>query len=192
MVQKKITHSLLEAKDTLDTFLSNNPAQRIEEAAKLIVTTLQTGGKVISCGNGGSLCDASHFAEELTGRYRHNRNPFPAIAINDPAYITCTANDFSFEDVFARYVEAVGKPGDVLLAISTSGKSENVLRAARKANEMGIKVIGLTHDQPNELALESHLVLGSPKSMYSDRIQEIHIKIIHTLIEAIEYLINEK
>jgi len=187
MIQEKIVNSLSESQRILDSFISSKPEIQIEKAAVLIASVIQAGGKVISCGNGGSLCDATHFAEELTGRYRENRNPFPAIAINDPAYMTCVGNDFSFEDIFSRYVEALGQSGDVLLAISTSGKSENVLRAARKAKTMGIAVIALTHNEPNVLANESDIVLGSPKSSYSDRIQEIHIKIIHTLIEAIEH-----
>ena len=116
----------------------NNPesVSIIEKAATLIAEALARGNKVISCGNGGSLCDATHFAEELTGRYRHNRLPFPAISINDPAYITCVANDFGFEYIFSRYVESVGKEGDVLLAITTSGTSANVLKAMETAHRI--------------------------------------------------------
>ena len=95
------------------------------------------GCKIISCGNGGSLCDAAHFAEELTGRFRGDRRPLPAMAINDAAYMTCVGNDFSFDQIFARWVEAFGRPGDVLLAISTSGNSGNVVMAVEKRAKPG-------------------------------------------------------
>jgi D-sedoheptulose 7-phosphate isomerase len=132
------------------------------------------------------LCDAAHFAEELTGKYRENRNPYSAVAINDPAYITCVGNDYSFEEIFSRYVEAVGKEGDVLLAISTSGNSINVVKSVEMAKALKIKVIGLTCTGVNKLSEICDLVLAAPKSKYSDRIQEIHIKIIHVLIQIIE------
>ncbi|MBR6620880.1 MAG: SIS domain-containing protein, partial [Bacteroides sp.] len=140
-----IQNSLNECSEVLTRFL-NNPesVSIIEKAATLIAEALARGNKVISCGNGGSLCDATHFAEELTGRYRHNRLPFPAISINDPAYITCVANDFGFEYIFSRYVESVGKEGDVLLAITTSGTSANVLKAMETAQKKGMSVICLT------------------------------------------------
>lgn len=186
-MKEKINASLQEAKLVLDQFLNQDPAAGIEQAADIIAERLAKGGKVISCGNGGSLCDATHFAEELTGRYRKNRKPYQAIAINDPAYITCVGNDFSFDAIFARYVEGVGQAEDVLLAISTSGNSENIVRAAQTAKNIGMKVIALTNVEANRLSELADLVLASPKTAYSDRIQEIHIKIIHTLIEAIEY-----
>lgn len=187
MMKEKINASLQEAKHVLDQFLNQDPAVGIEQAAEIIAERLANGGKVISCGNGGSLCDATHFAEELTGRYRKNRKSYQAIAINDPAYITCVGNDFSFDAIFARYVEGVGQAEDVLLAISTSGNSENIVRAAQTAKNIGMKVIALTNVEANRLSELADLVLASPKTTYSDRIQEIHIKIIHTLIEAIEY-----
>ena len=181
-----INKSFEEAQNILNRFANSNSVELINEAARIIAETLQQGGKVISCGNGGSLCDATHFAEELTGRYRENRKPYPAIAINDPAYLTCVGNDYSFEEVFSRYVEAMGKTGDVLLAISTSGNSSNVVRAAKSAKELGMNVIALTKSGKNELSELSDIVLASPASEYSDRIQEIHIKIIHILIQTIE------
>ena len=131
-----IESSLDEALLMLQTFISHpDTIDSIERAASTMATALQNGNKIISCGNGGSLCDATHFAEELTGRYRKNRAPLPAIAINDPAYITCVGNDFSFNDIYARYVEGVGRQGDVLLAISTSGNSTNIMRAADAARK---------------------------------------------------------
>jgi D-sedoheptulose 7-phosphate isomerase len=141
---------------------------------------------IISCGNGGSLCDAAHFAEELSGRYRRNRKPYPAIAINDPAYLTCVGNDFSFDEVFSRFIEGMGRKNDVLLAISTSGNSENVVKAAQKAKEKGMKVVSLTKEGENRLREISDITIASPETPFSDRIQEIHIKVIHVLIELIE------
>lgn len=182
-----IKASLQEAHHELTAFITN-PANiaAIATAGRIMAETLGQGGKIISCGNGGSLCDATHFAEELTGRYRHNRRPLPAIAINDAAYMTCVGNDFSFEDIYGRYVEGVGKAGDTLLAISTSGNSENILRAANAARKKGIKVVALTSEGENKLSGVADIAVCAPRSAFSDRIQEIHIKVIHILIQLIE------
>lgn len=185
-MEQLIFKSLEDARRVLDAFVQPENIALIDQAATLIASTLQAGGKVISCGNGGSLCDATHFAEELTGRYRNDRRPYPALAINDPAYITCVGNDYAFEAIFSRYVEAVGKAGDVLLAISTSGSSANIVRAAQVAQTIGMKVISLTQEGANPLLEQSDIVLASPQAAYSDRVQEIHIKIIHILIQVIE------
>ena len=186
-----ITDGLAEAKSELDAFI-NNPltAPSIMEAANLMATCLTQGGKIISCGNGGSLCDATHFAEELTGRFRDDRRPLPAMAINDPAYITCVGNDYSFEDVFSRWVEAFGKTGDILLAISTSGSSKNILKAAAAARRLGMKVVALTSKKSKSLAELADVVVAAPDAPHSDRIQEIHIKVIHILIQSIESLLT--
>ena len=182
-----IKNDLLEARDELDRFLADpDTLQSIEKAARICKEALGRGKKIISCGNGGSLCDATHFAEELTGRYRHNRPGMPAIAINDPAYLTCTANDFSYEEAFSRYVEGVGNEGDVLLGISTSGSSANVLKAAESARKKAMKVVALTGPAGNPLAEMADAAVCAPAAPYSDRIQEIHIKVIHILIHAIE------
>ena len=182
-----INKDLLEAINELDRFWADTEnIDSIEAAAALCIEALQNGHKILSCGNGGSLCDATHFAEELTGRYRGNRRSLPAIAINDPAYLTCTANDFSFEEVFSRDVQGVGCKGDVLLAISTSGTSANVLAAARAAKSLGMKVIALTGPAGNPLAKMADAAVCAPAAPHSDRIQEIHIKVIHILIHAIE------
>jgi len=186
MTKELIYNSLTESKAVLDQFVSWETAALIDKVATDMAETLRAGGKIISCGNGGSLCDASHFAEELTGRYRNNRRPYPAIAINDAAYITCVGNDYSFEEIFSRQVEALGNPGDLLLAISTSGNSGNVVRAAASAKQQGMRVVALTQVGENRLAALADHVLASPAAAYSDRIQEIHIKVIHTLIQAIE------
>lgn len=185
-MKELIYNSLAESKAVLDRFVSWETAALIDEVATAMAETLQAGGKIISCGNGGSLCDASHFAEELTGRYRNNRRPYPAIAINDAAYLTCVGNDYSFEEIFSRQVEALGNPGDILLAISTSGNSGNVVQAAASAKQRGMRVVALTQVGENRLAALADYVLASPSATYSDRIQEIHIKVIHTLIQAIE------
>lgn len=166
----------------------NNPEtiEIIERAAILLAEALKNGNKIISCGNGGSLCDATHFAEELTGRYRKNRASLPAIAINDPAYITCVGNDFSFDEIYSRYVEGVGNEGDVLLAISTSGNSGNIVKAAESARMKNMKVLAMTSTGSNKLAALGDVVVAAPKLAYSDRVQEIHIQVIHILIQAIE------
>lgn len=182
-----IVHSLTEAQQALDLFISDPASvEAIDKASEIMASCLEAGGKIISCGNGGSLCDATHFAEELTGRYRGNRRPFPAMSVNDPAYLTCTANDFDYDVVYARSVEAFGKPGDVLLAISTSGNSANVVKAAEAARAAGMKVVGLTAKGETKLKSLSDVCVCAPRTAHSDRIQEIHIKVIHILIETIE------
>ena len=151
-----------------------------------MASSILAGGKVISCGNGGSMCDAMHFAEELTGRYRDDRKALPALSISDPSHLSCVGNDHGFEFVFARFVEALGRPGDVLLAISTSGKSPNVLRAAEAAKEAGMTVVGLTGKDGGPLAALCDVEVRVPWSGYADRIQEVHIKCIHAFIDHIE------
>ena len=151
-----------------------------------MVDSIKNGGKIISCGNGGSLCDAMHFAEELTGRYRNNRPALPAIAISDVSHMACVGNDYGYEYVFSRYLEALGKKGDVLLAISTSGNSKNVINAIEVAKKLGVKVIGLTGKDGGKMANLCDVEIRAPHSEYADRAQEIHIKCIHSLIDYIE------
>lgn len=189
-IRETIIKSLDEARRTLEEFMSSPSAlDQIEKAAQICVEALRDGNKIISCGNGGSLCDATHFAEELTGRYRDSRCPLPAIAINDPAYMTCIGNDFGFQNVFSRYVEGVGSKGDVLLAISTSGNSQNILDAVAKAQKKGMKVISLTSLGESKLSPLSDVAICTPRTAHSDRIQEIHIKVIHILIQCIEEML---
>ncbi|MBS1547020.1 MAG: D-sedoheptulose 7-phosphate isomerase [Bacteroidetes bacterium] len=156
------------------------------DAGELMVTALKAGGKVISCGNGGSMCDAMHFAEELTGKFRDDRPPIAAVSISDPSHISCVGNDHGFEQVFARFVQAHGKPGDVLLAISTSGNSPNVLRAAEAAKRQGVQVVCLTGKDGGKLAALCDVEVRVPHGGYADRVQEVHIKVIHALIDHIE------
>ena len=151
-----------------------------------MLNALRNNGKIISCGNGGSMCDAMHFAEELTGRFRDDRRALPAMSISDPSHISCTANDYGWDHVFSRYVEAHGNEGDVLLAISTSGNSPNVLKAAEAAKQAGMSVVGLTGKDGGALAALCDAEVRVPHSGYADRIQEIHIKAIHALIDHIE------
>lgn len=175
----------------LDTFMNDEAKlATIERAARLLAETFKSGGKALSCGNGGSHCDAMHFAEELTGRFRDNRRGFPAIAISDVSHVSCVGNDFGFDFIFSRYVEAVGRSGDVLLAISTSGNSKNVIRALAAAKELGMKTIALTGKDGGEIAREglADIEIRVPHTGYADRVQEIHIKVIHTLILLVEKL----
>ena len=182
-----ITERLQESKKVLERFLREGENIRaIDSAATTMILSVQAGGKILSCGNGGSMCDAMHFAEELTGRFREDRRPIPAISISDPSHITCTANDYGFEQVYSRYVEGVGNEGDVLLAISTSGNSTNVIRAAEVAREKGMKVVALTGKTGGLLGSMADVEIRVQWSGYSDRIQEVHIKIIHILIELLE------
>ncbi|MBO9700036.1 MAG: D-sedoheptulose 7-phosphate isomerase [Sporocytophaga sp.] len=187
MNSNTILAELKSAAEVLNNFInSEQNIQAIETAAELMISSLKNGGKIISCGNGGSSCDAMHFAEELTGRYRENREPIAAISISDPSHITCTANDYGYAFVFSRYVGALGRPGDVLLAISTSGNSENVLKAAEEAKGKGMKVVGLTGKNGGKLAGLADVAINVSHQGFADRIQEVHIKIIHILILLIE------
>lgn len=182
-----IKKDFLEAQNILNEFISDeNNFNNIKSAGNLIIKSVKEGKKVISCGNGGSMSDAMHFAEELTGRFRDNRQAIAAISISDPTHISCTANDFGYDYIFSRYLEAVGQKGDTLLAISTSGNSKNVLEACKVAHEKGIHIIALTGKDGGKLANECDVEIRAPKSDYADRAQEIHIKIIHSLIHYIE------
>lgn len=182
-----IAAELNQAADVLQNFLKDeNNLKNIETAAKAIANSIKQGGKVISCGNGGSHCDAMHFAEELTGRYRDNRKAIPAICVSDPSHISCVSNDFGYEFVFSRYLEALGNKSDILLGISTSGNSANIIRAAQTAKEKGMKVIILSGKDGGKLAPLADIELRVSHFGYADRIQEVHIKIIHILILLIE------
>src|SRR5699024_7010029 len=187
MYLTQIKAELTQAADVLDKFLSDDKnIELIQQAALIIADSFKQGGKVLSCGNGGSHCDAMHFAEELTGRYRENRPGYAAIAISDPSHLSCVANDFGFEFVFSRYLEAVGQSGDVLFGLSTSGNSANIINAISAAKAKGIKVIALTGKDGGKMAGLADIEIRVPHFGYADRIQEVHIKIIHILIQLIE------
>lgn len=173
--------------DVLQRFMNDESnIGKIKEAATIMVDALRRGNKIISCGNGGSMCDAAHFSEELLARFRRDRIALPAIAISDPAYITCVGNDYGFDQIFSRYIEASGREGDVLLGISTSGNSEDVVKAAEAARQKEMKVVTLTGKQNSKLTDNCDVNICTPPSEFSDRAQEIHIKIIHTLVQLIE------
>lgn len=181
-----IREQFTEAKSILEEFSTPENFNLIQSAGDLMVDSLQNGGKIISCGNGGSMSDAMHFAEELSGRYRDNRKALAAIAASDSGHITCVGNDYGYEHIFSRFVDALGKPGDVLLGISTSGNSENIILAVEAAKAQGMKTVCLTGKDGGELAGMCDVEIRAPKSQYADRAQEIHIKVIHALIGYIE------
>lgn len=181
-----ILSSLQQSQETLNKFVDDRQnVEKIEQAINTFVSSFRNGGAVFSCGNGGSMCDSLHFAEELTGRYRKDRAPLPATGISEAGHITCIANDFGFEHIFSRFVEAWGKKGDTLLAISTSGNSANVIKAVEVAKAKGMKIVGLLGKDGGKLKsmVDVALVIDCP---ITDRIQEVHIKCIHIFIEGIE------
>jgi D-sedoheptulose 7-phosphate isomerase len=172
---------------TLQRFIEDaEQMNHIDRAAQAMLQAIKADGKILSCGNGGSHCDAMHFAEELTGRYRGNRPGIAAIAISDVSHISCVGNDYGYDQIFSRYVEAVGRKGDVLLAISSSGNSANVIKAIEAAKAKGITVVGLTGKDGGKMAGLVDIEIRAPHSEYADRAQEIHIKVIHSLIDSIE------
>lgn len=176
-----------EAQSVLEQFLADpKNFEALGKAGSIMVAALQQGKKIISCGNGGSMCDAMHFAEELTGRYRDDRKALAAISISDPSHIACVGNDYGYEFVFSRYLEAIGNEGDVLLGISTSGNSKNVLNAFDVARKKGMFIVGLTGKDGGKMAGLCDVEVRAPQSKYADRAQEIHIKCIHALIDYIE------
>lgn len=187
MYLKEIKQELNQAVDVLVKFISHEQnIKDIQTAALLIANAMKEGGKVLSCGNGGSHCDAMHFAEELTGRYRDDRPAYPAIAISDVSHISCVGNDYGFNYIFSRYIEGVGQKGDVLFGISTSGNSTNVINAISAAKKKGMKVITLTGKDGGKMHGLADVDIRVPHFGYADRVQEVHIKIIHILIMLIE------
>jgi D-sedoheptulose 7-phosphate isomerase len=189
-LQSIIKNEFLEGQQLLERFISDDRCFiQIGQASTLMADCIQNGGKIISCGNGGSHCEAMHFAEELTGRFRGNRRPLPALVVSDPSYLTCVANDFGFSEVFSRFIESLGRVNDVLLAITTSGQSESIIRAVRMARSKAMKIVLLTGNGGGELKGEGDVEISVPHFGFADKIQEIHMKIIHSLISAIELLI---
>ncbi len=187
MERKDIKANFEEAYELLGKFYGEaENIQAIESAAQLMTEAVKSGRKIISCGNGGSMADAMHFAEELTGRFRESRPALPAIAISDPTHISCVGNDYGYDYIFSKFVEGVGQQGDVLLGISTSGNSKNVIEAAKSAKSKGMKVVGLTGKNGGALTELCDVEIRVPHFGYADRIQEIHIKVIHNLIQYVE------
>jgi D-sedoheptulose 7-phosphate isomerase len=181
-----IFQSLEDSLKTLTAFLQSDAHRNaIKKATDLMITSLKSGGKIITCGNGGSMCDSMHFSEELTGRYRKDRRPLAAISLTEAAHISCVSNDFGYDHIFSRQVEALAKKEDVLLAISTSGNSPNVLKACEEAKKIGTKIVALSGKDGGKLKEFADVSIIVNSNM-TDRIQEIHIKCIHIMIEGIE------
>lgn len=180
--------SFAAAAEALQDFRANKAGlESVAKAGALFADVFKGGGKVYSCGNGGSMCDAMHFAEELSGRFRRDRPALAAVAISDPSYLTCVGNDYGYDQVFSRFIEAHGRKGDALLAISTSGTSANVVRAAEAAKALGMRIVTLTGRPGSKLGAMADVDVCTPaKTTYADRVQELHIKVIHTLIELCE------
>jgi D-sedoheptulose 7-phosphate isomerase len=179
-------NAFTEARETLDKF-SNDPKQ-IEKCVKfteMLLATIRGGGNLFSCGNGGSHCDAMHFAEEFTGRYRKDRKPVGALALGNPSHVTCVSNDYGFEHIFSRELGGLGRKGDLLIGLSTSGNSQNVINAFTQAKEMKIATVALLGRNGGKLREMADLAIVVPAET-SDRIQEIHIKLLHTVIETVE------
>lgn len=193
MEKANVLAALNDARDALDALISNEKTiDAVVAAANLMADAVEGDCKVMSCGNGGSLCDAMHFAEEMTGRYRSDRRPYAALAISDVSHMACVGNDYGYEDVFSRYVEAHGRRGDVLLAITTSGTSRNVVKAAEVACRKGVKVVALTGRDATPIAELADVAIVTPAGRWADRVQELHIKCIHILIELIERRLDKQ
>ncbi len=186
-MNSRILSHFQEALQTLQQFMDDaEQMNNIDRAAQAMLHAIKDDGKILSCGNGGSHCDAMHFAEELTGRYRNHRPGIAAIAISEVSHISCVGNDYGYDQVFSLYVSAGVKKGDVLLAISSSGNSANVIKAIEAAKEKGMIVVGLTGKDGGKMAALVDIEIRAPHSSYADRAQEIHIKVIHSLIDSIE------
>lgn len=193
MEKANVLAALNDARDALDALISNEKTiEAVVAAAGLMADAVEGDGKVMSCGNGGSLCDAMHFAEEMTGRYRGNRRPYAALAISDASHMACVGNDYGYEEVFSRYVEAHGRKGDVLLAITTSGTSRNIVKAAEVARRKGVKVVALTGRDETPITELADVSIVTPAGRWADRVQELHIKCIHIFIELIERRLDKQ
>jgi len=187
-----IEANLAEAREVLDEFMAESGnLEAIEKAANILTEALASGKKIISCGNGGSMTDAMHFAEELSGVYREKRPAIAALSISDPSHLSCVANDLGFDAVFSRYIEGIGQKGDALLAISTSGNSMNIIKAVEAAREKGMTVVALTGKTGGLLAGMADAEIRVKGRKYSDRIQEVHIKVLHILVQLIEKAVSQ-
>ncbi|WP_295364067.1 D-sedoheptulose 7-phosphate isomerase [uncultured Succinivibrio sp.] len=180
--EQKVLNDFIEQKDTREV---------IEKAIYMMTDSIKNRGKIISAGNGGSMCDAMHFAEELTGRYRNDRPAYPAIAICDPSHISCVGNDYGYDYIFSRFLEGMGFKGDVFLGISTSGNSKNIIEACRVCKEKGLKSVVLLGKDGGKLKELCDLPIIVPHFGYADRIQEVHTMIIHIMIRGIEEVLSK-
>ena len=188
---KLVKEQLTEAQQVLDTFVNtDSQIDLVVAAAQLMANAINNGKKIISCGNGGSHADAMHFAEELSGKFRSPRRAMPAIAISDPTHITCVGNDYGFNYIYSRFIEGLGNEGDVLLGISTSGNSANIIEAVAAAEAKGMHIVLLTGKDGGKLAGKGTIEIRVPHFGFADRVQEIHIKVIHNLILLIEQMVE--
>ena len=178
MEKANVLAALNDARDALDALISNEKTiEAVVAAAGLMADAVEGDGKVMSCGNGGSLCDAMHFAEEMTGRYRSNRRPYAALAISDASHMACVGNDYGYEEVFSRYVEA---------------QSRNIVKAVEVARRKGVKVVALTGRDETPITELADVSIVTPAGRWADRVQELHIKCIHILIELIERRLDKQ
>ncbi len=192
-VEQVIQNEFEEARKCFERFWADSAVrERIAEAAAILADCFRSGGHVYSCGNGGSMCDAMHFAEELSGRYRADRPALGSVAFSDPGHLTCVGNDYGFEEVFARAVEAQGRRGDVLVVFSTSGSSRNVVRACEVAQEIGMKIVAMTGRQESEVGDLADVTIICEGAGFADRVQEMHIQIVHILIGLTERLMFDE
>lgn len=188
--QELVKAQLVEAQQVLDTFTADDSQiALVVAAAQLMADAINNGKKIISCGNGGSHADAMHFAEELSGKFRSPRRAMPALAISDPTHITCVGNDYGFNYIYSRFIEGLGNEGDVLLGISTSGNSANIIEAVAAAEAKGMHIVLLTGKDGGKLAGKGTIEIRVPHFGFADRVQEIHIKVIHNLILLIEQMV---
>ncbi|MCI5052015.1 MAG: SIS domain-containing protein [Simkaniaceae bacterium] len=185
-MQNEILNSVSDAVKAAQFLQRDESLAFIESAAKMIADCYKRKGKLLIAGNGGSLCDAMHFAEELTGYFRHKRMALPAIALSEPGHLTCVSNDQGFEDVFSRGVEAYCRSEDILIVLTTSGNSENLVRAVEVASEFGIETIGFLGKSGGRLKGKCSLEWIVSGFDYSDRVQEAHMAAIHIIIEMVE------
>ena len=175
-----------QAQQALSGFLGEEEnLEKCQQFSQILITAFSGGQNVFSCGNGGSHCDAMHFAEEMTGRYRAERPPLGALALGDPSHVTCVSNDYGFEYIFSRQLEGLGRKGDVLIGLSTSGNSQNVINAFETAKNKGISTVALLGKGGGKLKDLADLAIVVPGET-SDRIQEMHIKLLHIVIETVE------
>ena len=188
-MHEEILHSVREGILAITTLTQPRALAFIESFAQLLADTFRTHNKVIIAGNGGSMCDAMHFAEELTGVFRQKRPALPAIALSDPAHLSCTGNDLGFDSVFSRGVEAYGRPGDVFVGLTTSGNSPNIIKAIKQAQQQQLSTILLLGKDGGILKGIADLELLIEGFSYSDRIQEAHMTALHVVIERLEYLL---
>ncbi|WP_277296935.1 D-sedoheptulose 7-phosphate isomerase [Succinatimonas hippei] len=193
MLSFSVMDDLKEASKVLNDFINKaDTEEKIEKAISLMADSIKNGGKIISAGNGGSMCDAQHFAEELSGRYRNDRPAYPAIAVCDPSHLTCVGNDYGFDYVFSRFLEGLGFKGDVFLGISTSGNSRNIIECCKVCKDKGLKSVVLLGKDGGKLKDVCDLPIIVPHFGYADRIQEVHTMIVHIMIRGIEDLLAKK